>query len=115
MPSILFESDIGFPKFRDEDSADVKIKKIMDYLYMLQENLRYTMGHLDLGNFSDGGMEEIGAVINRPVQLQLEAAQRQIQEISTQGEQLASRLEAAEGAISTLQRRTESNEGGEVL
>ena len=104
MPSILFDTDINFPKFHDEDSTELKVKKILNYLYMLQENLRYTMGHLDLGNFSDGGMEEIGTVINRPMQIQLEAANGQILDLSAQGDALASRLEDAEGDISTLQQ-----------
>ena len=61
-----------FPTLTKEQSTDEKFEKITSYLYMLLEQLRYSMGNLDKENFNDAGLEEIANIITEPVYVQLE-------------------------------------------
>lgn len=51
--------DNKFPAFEKEDSAEKKIQKVSDYLYVLVEEFRYVFNHLDERNFSDGSFKKI--------------------------------------------------------
>ena len=46
MPSNLLTADTTFPTLTQEQSTDEKFEKITSYLYMLLEQLRYSMGNL---------------------------------------------------------------------
>ena len=56
MPSNLLTADTTFPTLTQEQSTDEKFEKITSYLYMLLEQLRYSMGNLDKENFNDAGL-----------------------------------------------------------
>ena len=67
MPSNLLNADVGFPQLNEEQSNDEKINKIVDYLYMLLEQLRYSFGNMDKDNFSESGLSELEHLITDPV------------------------------------------------
>lgn len=59
MPGSILNADINFPHFTGRETADQKIDVITNYLYLLYEQLRYTMGNLGAENFSAAGKQEI--------------------------------------------------------
>ena len=71
MPSNLLTADTTFPTLTREQSTDEKFDKITSYLYMLLEQLRYSMGNLDKDNFNAAGLDEIANIITEPVYVQL--------------------------------------------
>lgn len=72
MPGNILNADTGFPQFTGDESSDAKIDKVMNYLYMLLEQLRYSLNNLDADNFNDTGLQEIGEGIARPLQTSFE-------------------------------------------
>ena len=108
MPSNLLTADTTFPTLTQEQSTDEKFEKITSYLYMLLEQLRYSMGNLDKENFNDAGLEEIANIITEPVYVQLKDDEANIAALTVTAAGLGARLSDAEGNISTLQQTATS-------
>ena len=59
MPGSLKQVDSKFPDFRGGESTDEKINAILDYLFVLREELEYLFGHLGTENFSQQNLDEL--------------------------------------------------------
>lgn len=57
MPSNLMFADSSFPKIEEGEAPQESIRKIQNYLFMLLEQLRYTLQNLGGENFNDAEME----------------------------------------------------------
>lgn len=101
MPGNILNADTMFPNLR-EGTADEKIEKIGSYLYMLLEQLRYSMGNLDAKNFNESGLSEIASLITEPVYARIEDEEGRLSELSVTAAGLESRVSDAEGNISSL-------------
>lgn len=55
----IYSIDQLYPTFTGNETNAEKIAMIMDYLYQLIESLKYTLYHLDEGNFSEGMSEYV--------------------------------------------------------
>ena len=88
----LSGADLSFPTFTGSESEEQKTEKILNYLYMLLENLRYTLGNLDQDNFSTSGIKEIGEVIREPIYARLEKDEKSITELSVSAENLSAKI-----------------------
>ena len=108
MPSNLLTADTTFPTLTQEQSTDEKFEKITSYLYMLLEQLRYSMGNLDKENFNDAGLEEIANIITEPVYVQLKDDEANIAALTVTAAGLGARLSDAEGNITQLTATTTS-------
>lgn len=102
MPSNLLSADTTFPTLTQEQSTDEKFEKITSYLYMLLEQLKYSMGNLDKDNFNDTGLEEIANLITEPVYIQLKDDEANISALTVTAAGLGARLSDAEGNITQL-------------
>ena len=67
MPNNLLTVDTAFPTFTPEQTTDEKLDVVTNYLYMLLEQLRYTLQNLGAGNFNDTELGEIGKIITEPI------------------------------------------------
>ena len=47
MADRLFAADGAFPGFSGEETQEEKIRKILDYLYQMNEQYRYILSQLD--------------------------------------------------------------------
>lgn len=108
MPGNLLSADIAFPTFTAGQSADEKLSVVTNYLYMLLEQLRYTMANLGAGNFNDTELAEIGETITKPLSIKLEDAEGNISALTIRADQLTSRMEDAEGNISSIDQYAKS-------
>lgn len=72
MPGSILNADTGFPTFAEGEDSNAKIDKVMNYLHMLLEQLRYSLANLDADNFNDAGLKEIADGIARPLQTSFE-------------------------------------------
>lgn len=104
MPSNLLNADTSFPQFTRETSDSEKIEQITSYLFMLLEQLRYSLANLDKDNFNETGLDEIGKIITDPVYVRLEGTEGGIHELNVTAQRLSSRIENAEGDVSQLQQ-----------
>lgn len=62
--------DTGFPGF--SGNADRDLRDILNYLFMLREQLEYLTCHLDQENFTEEGLKELGLTITKPITLKVE-------------------------------------------
>ena len=101
MPVSLLNADTSFPSFTEGTSTSEKVDIMMNYLYMLLEELRYTFGNLGTENFNDKSLDELAVTINKPVLVEIED--------STKG--LLNKLQiTAEGLEALTQSVTEDSE-----
>lgn len=107
MPSNFLNADSSFP-WNTAKSNEEKFKSIESYLYMLLEQLRYTLANLESGNFSDSGLNELGNIITKPITLRIKGDEERISELQITAEGLATRVTNAEGDITELSQTADS-------
>lgn len=108
MPSNLLNADTGFPNFTEDMTNDQKISKVMNYLYMLLEQLRYTLSNLGVDNFNDAELVELAKIITDPVYIRLEDEMGSVTSLQITVEGLTSRVSNSEGDITVLQQTADS-------
>lgn len=108
MPSSLLNVDTAFPELNGNESTDRKFRMVSDYLYMLREQLRYSMANLGLENFNDASFKEISGLITEPVYAQLGDVDDKMASLVLDNEKLAVRMTDAEGNISSLTQTSET-------
>lgn len=102
MPSNLMLSDSSFPHFTGSESTEDKVQTIQNYLYMLLEQLRYSLGNISRDNINDADFAEISGLINEPVYVVLRDIDGKYAEIVADYDGLAARVGNAEGSITSL-------------
>ena len=104
MPGNILSADTQFPNFAGQESPAEQIRTIRNYLYMLLEQLRYTLNNLDAGNFNSEGLKEIQDAISQPILKQLSDTDGNLTELQATAAGLASRVSSNEGDISQLEQ-----------
>lgn len=104
MPGNILSADTQFPNFAGQESPAEQIRTIRNYLYMLLEQLRYTLNNLDAGNFNTEGLKEIQDAISQPILKQLSDTDGNLTELRATAAGLASRVSSNEGDISQLEQ-----------
>lgn len=108
MPSNMLSVDTSFPTFTKDQPVEEKIDVITNYLYMLMEQLRYSMGNLGAGNFNDAELDGIGKHIREPIYIELDSVNGNITDLEVIAGKLSSRIESAEGDISSIEQYAKS-------
>lgn len=103
MPSNWLYIDTNFPSFTQKESASDKIETMQDYLFMLVEQLRYTLHNLDLSNMNKTATDEFVKQITDPIYGEIKDAEGNITQVALLAEGLAARIGDAEGNITQLQ------------
>ena len=102
MPGNILSTDVMFPQFSGGESNDEKLSKVMDYLVMLQEQLRYTLANLGTENFNETEIETFGEMISEPIFAKIEAQDGKIAQLSVTAEGLSSQVSDVSGNLSLL-------------
>ena len=102
LPSNWLYIDTNFPAFTQRESADEKIETMQDYLFMLVEQLRYSLRNLDLRNMNGKALDGFLQSINEPIYARIEDEEGRIHELGLTAEGLSARLTNAEGNITQL-------------
>lgn len=108
MPSNLLTADTSFPDLKSNKSTEEKFGEVSNYLYMLLEQLRYTLANLGVDNFNDAEIDELANIINEPIYIQLDDQEGNISSLYVEVDNVTSRMQNAEGNISTLQQTASS-------
>ncbi len=101
VPGNMLDVDTSFPDIRGKDQDRIN-QEMLDHLYMLQEQLRYTLANLGQENFNDASFRDIQEIIRKPVYARIENDEGKLLELSTQAEGLIVRAKDLEGNLSTL-------------
>ena len=108
MPSSLQTLDTAFPKIDEHQTTEENLNQVVNYLYMLLENLRYTLGNLGEDNFNDTELDSIGKLITEPVWARIADDEGNIHTLNVTAENLLSQINGINGNISTLQQTAET-------
>lgn len=102
MPSNWLCIDTNFPTFTGEESVNEKIDTIQNYMYMLVEQLRYSLHNLDLTNMNQTAVKQYESYLTDPIYSRIEDSEGNINELQLTAEGLAGRITDAEGNITVL-------------
>lgn len=103
MPSNWLYIDTNFPSFTQKESVNDKVETMQDYLFMLVEQLRYTLHNLDLSNMNKAAADGFVKQITDPIYGEIKDAEGNITQVALAAEGLAARIGDAEGNITQLQ------------
>ena len=81
---------------------------MVNYLYMLLENLRYTLGNLGEDNFNDTELDSIGKLITEPVWARIADDEGNIHTLNVTAQNLLSQVSDLDGNLSALQQTAET-------
>ncbi len=103
MPVSLLNADTMFPSFTEGTSSSEKIDTVMNYLYMLLEELRYTFGNLGAENFNDASLNELAIQITKPVYGKIEDVEEGLtHEFEVTASSLSSRISSVDGRVTSI-------------
>lgn len=78
MPGSIFAADIGFPSFEAGESTERRLDTVTNYLYMLLEQLRYTLANIGRENINDTAFADMSEVITHPLSIRMGDAEGNI-------------------------------------
>lgn len=107
MPTGLLNADIQFPNTEGKNTKQ-SIDEITNYLYMLLENLKYSLANLDKDNFNDAGMKEIAEIITKPIAVGLKNANDEITKLSVKAGRIESEVSDTNNNVSRLTQKVDS-------
>ena len=102
MPTTFQLVETTFPNGEGKDTQE-QINGVYDYLFVLLEQLRYTLFNLDGSNVNPNAMSDFIKNIREPIYAKIEDTNKNVNEISITAKGLDARLSDAEGNITQLQ------------
>lgn len=72
MPGNLLGADTSFPDLGKGKSVEERFQAVSGYLYMLLEQLRYTLNNLGEDNFNDGELQGLQETFVGPIEIRVE-------------------------------------------
>ena len=97
MPSVWSGVDSNFPSFKEEESIKSKLAKIVNYIFVLTEQLKYTLANLDTTNFNSKGLEDITDETAAQILEDLDAMERRLGNLATIVSAMNGRITTGEG------------------
>lgn len=101
MPTTFQLVETTFPNGEGKDTQE-QINGVYDYLFVLLEQLRYTLFNLDGSNINQNALSEFIKNISEPIYAKIEDTDKNVNEISITAKGLGARLSNAEGDITQL-------------
>lgn len=101
MPTTFQLVETTFPNGEGKTTQE-QINGVYDYLFVLLEQLRYTLFNLDESNLNRNALSEFIKNINEPIYAKIEDTDKNVNEISITAKGLDARLSNAEGDITQL-------------
>ena len=101
MPTTFQLVETTFPNGEGKDTQE-QINGVYDYLFVLLEQLRYTLFNLDGSNINQNALSEFIKNISEPIYAKIEDTDKNVNELSITAKGLAGRISDAEGNITQL-------------
>lgn len=101
MPTTFQLVETTFPNGEGKDTQE-QINGVYDYLFVLLEQLRYTLFNLDGSNINQNALSEFIKDISEPIYAKIADTDKNVNEISVTAKGLDARLSNAEGDITQL-------------
>ena len=101
MPTAFQLVETSFPQ-PDNKNTEQKIDGIYDYLFILLEQLRYTLFNLDGSNVNQSALSDFVQNISEPIYAKIRDTDENVNELNITAQGLAGRISDAEGDITQL-------------
>lgn len=101
MPTTFQLVETTFPNGEGKNTQE-QIEGIYDYLFVLLEQLRYTLFNLDDSNVNPNAMSDFIKNIREPIYAKIEDTNKNVNELSITAKGLSARISNAEGSITQL-------------
>jgi hypothetical protein len=102
VPTTFQLVETTFPNGEGKDTQE-QINGVYDYLFVLLEQLRYTLFNLDGSNINQNALSEFIKNISEPIYAKIEDTDKNVNELSITAKGLSARIGDAEGNITQLQ------------
>ena len=102
MPSNWLYIDTNFPSFTQKESVNDKVETMQDYLFMLVEQLRYTLHNLDLSNMNKTAADEFVKHITDPIYGDIKDAEGNITQLQATAKGLQASVSNLNGSVTNL-------------
>lgn len=102
MPTTFQLVETTFPNGEGKTTQE-QINGVYDYLFVLLEQLRYTLFNLDESNLNQNALSEFIKNISEPIYAKIEDTDKNVNELSITAKGLAASIGDAEGNITQLQ------------
>lgn len=101
MPTTFQLVETTFPNGEGKTTQE-QINGVYDYLFVLLEQLRYTLFNLDESNLNQNALSEFIKNISEPIYAKIEDTDKNVNELSITAKGLAGRISNAEGDITEI-------------
>lgn len=101
MPTTFQLVETTFPNGEGKDTQE-QINGVYDYLFVLLEQLRYTLFNLDESNLNQNALSEFIKNISEPIYAKIDDTDKNVNELSITAKGLAARISNAEGDITEI-------------
>lgn len=101
MPTTFQLVETTFPNGEGKTTQE-QINGVYDYLFVLLEQLRYTLFNLDGSNINQNALSEFINNISEPIYAKIEDTDKNVNELSITAKGLAARISNAEGDITEI-------------
>lgn len=102
MPTTFQLVETTFPNGEGKTTQE-QINGVYDYLFVLLEQLRYTLFNLDESNLNQNALSEFIKNISEPIYAKIEDTDKNVNDLSITAKGLTGRIGDAEGNITQLQ------------
>ncbi|WP_297232209.1 hypothetical protein [uncultured Flavonifractor sp.] len=102
MPSNWLYIDTNFPTFTGEENTEEKVTTIQNYMFMLVEQLRYSLRNLDLSNMNKTAVERYETTLTEPIYARIENEEGNVAQLALTAAALGLRLNDVEGNVTSL-------------
>lgn len=106
MPTTFQLVETTFPNGEGKDTQE-QINGVYDYLFVLLEQLRYTLFNLDGSNVNPNAMSDFIKNIREPIYAKIEDTNKNVNELSITAEGLSAEIANAKGDITQLGARAD--------
>ncbi len=107
MPSNWLYIDTNFPAFTKDESTEEKVTSIQNYVYMLVEQMRWTLNHLDWSNFNQQELGKFQQLITEPLLARIEDDEGNLAQLALSAAGLASQVSNQAGQISLISQKAD--------
>lgn len=106
MPGSLLEVDTSFPDIRGKSQERIN-REVLDHLFLLNEQLRYTLGNLGRENFNETEFDGIVTYIRTPLAVALEDTNGHVTKLEVRADRTDLSVEDLYGNVTRLDARAD--------
>ena len=107
MPNAFMSIETSFPTFKEGQNTEDKINSMVNYLFILVEQLRYTLNNLDSTNWNSKALEDLKIESTADIESNLELLATQLNQVA----QTVASLSAQVANLTGLPERMSIEEG----